>query len=152
MHQAQGLSLELSRTAPNAGDITSACAFTDQPTRAPRRYKRQNFYIRQRYFIWYTHRNMGRCYNQSCWLTIARLTKCGKNCMFEHCRHHRALLKKGSNAPNPCRKCGVGVQTESQLCKACGSNRVYQKLVYKERRARIIFTRVLAQLPCAVDN
>ena len=80
------------------------------------------------------------------WLLVGRITACGRSCMFEHCKHHRAQLRKGSKEPNPCRGCGVGTQSDSQLCRPCGSDRVQHKLQYKERQARIYFGKVIEEL------
>ena len=84
--------------------------------------------------------------NQCRWLMIGRIDSCGKNCVYKHCRQHRAQLRKITVEPKPCRKCGVGTQSESRLCKSCGANRVQHKRVYKEHQASLICAVVLYQL------
>ena len=83
--------------------------------------------------------------NQCCWLYFSGEC-CGKSCVFEHCKQHRAQIKKGATTPVPCRGCGRGVRSETHLCRACGSNRVHNKLVYKGKKARDNFQKVLAEL------
>lgn len=104
-------------------------------------------YFRKKYRIGISRVKIGPIgLKHCCWLTIGSLTPCEKSCCFEHHKVHRARIRKGAIDPKPCRRCGVEVQAEAHLSKGCGSDRVYHKLAYKERRTRKIFTSVLTQL------
>ena len=56
-----------------------------------------------------------------------------ESCINDLCSVQRAKIRNGSVLPIECRKCGVGVQTESKLCSKCGSNRIQHRLAYREK-------------------
>ena len=81
------------------------------------------------------------------WLIVSSPKQCGKSCIFEMCKQHRAQLRRRPNSePKLCRRCGVGTQSECQLCPSCGANRVSHLLANKEKRARRIHARLMREL------
>ena len=81
------------------------------------------------------------------WLILSNPKQCGKSCIFEMCKQHRAQLRRRPNSePKPCRRCGVGTQSECQLFPSCGANRVSHLLANKEKRARRIHARLMREL------
>ena len=81
-------------------------------------------------------RSKMKAQNTCAWITIGSLEPCSKPCVFEHCKVHRARLRRGAVLPKPCRECGVGTQSEAQLCGGCGSERIKYRLVSTEKRVR----------------
>ena len=59
----------------------------------------------------------------------------GRSCINEYCSAHRVKLKSGSVPAVPRRRRGVGVQTESRLCTAYGSDQIQHRLVYMVKQA-----------------
>jgi hypothetical protein len=88
-----------------------------------------------------TKRALKRCR----WLWIGESTLCSKPCMFEHCKQHRAQLRRGAVEPKPCRKCGIGTQSKVQLCVGCGQRAVTLACITTERRARSQYKKVLEE-------
>ena len=84
--------------------------------------------------------------NKCEWLKISTTERCGKSCTYEFCKVHRQAQRNGSKTPVPCRKCGVGTQSQAYLCRPCGAHRINQKLSYAEKKARRIFPFVLHEL------
>ncbi len=84
--------------------------------------------------------------NHCIWLLTGSRTRCEKSSIFEHCKHHHALLRKGSRETVPCHKCGVGTQAEVRLCKPSCAHRVGQKLIDTEKRTHRNFTKMLVEL------
>ena len=85
------------------------------------------------------------------WLIVSSPKQCGKSCIFEMCKQNRAQLRPRPNSePKPCRRCGVGTQSECQLCPSCGANRVSHLLANKEKRTRRIHVRLMRELELAV--
>ena len=84
--------------------------------------------------------------NKCLWLMNGRFELCGKPCVYELCKQHRAQLKRGQHQNFPCRNCGIGVISECRLCSSCGASRVQHKLVSTEKRARKVFSNVLREL------
>ena len=73
---------------------------------------------------------MPKAYNKCQWLTISSTNLCGKVCLAEYCKIHRALLRKRS-ITSPCRVCGVGVKNKMKACRKCG----YMGVWYQARKA-----------------
>ena len=65
---------------------------------------------------------------------------------------HRAMIRGGAIIHMQCRKCGVGVQTESKLCADCGSNKIHHRMVYKEIQARRTFGKLRINLLQSIKN
>ena len=81
------------------------------------------------------------------WHIVSSPKQCGKSCTFEMCKQHRAQLRRHPNSePQPCRRCGMGTQSECQLCPSCGANRVSHLLANKEKRARRTHARLMREL------
>ena len=59
---------------------------------------------------------------------------------------HLARIRKGSNISAPCRCCGKGVQSEIEVCRACGRDKIRHQHIALEKGARRQFDLVLAQL------
>ena len=91
-------------------------------------------------------RSKMKAQNTCAWITICSLEPCRKPCVFEHCKVHRARLRRGAVLSKPCRKCGVGTQSEAQLCGGCGSERVKYRLVSTEKRVREHFPNMMVEL------
>ena len=85
-------------------------------------------------------------HNRCDWLKVGEKELCGKSCCNQHCKVHRARLRKGSRIPVPCKSCGKGVQSEIQLCRACGRENVRYRLTVLEKVAKNQFDLVLRQL------
>ena len=73
---------------------------------------------------------MPKAYNKCQWLTMSSTYLCGKVCVAEYCKIHRALLRKGS-ITLPCRVCGAGVMNKQKVCCRCG----YMEVWYRARKA-----------------
>ena len=87
-----------------------------------------------------------RATNICAWLKVNSLAICGKSCVYEYCGTHRQQLRLGLKSPVPCRYCGVGTGSATLLCRPCGAQRIAQKLIDTEKRARRDFTVVLVEL------
>ena len=85
-------------------------------------------------------------HNNCAWLKVGELGTCGKSCCQTFCKVHLARIRKGSNIPAPCRCCGKGVQSEIEVCRACGRDKIRHQHIALEKRARRQFDLVLAQL------
>ncbi|MEW8689182.1 MAG: hypothetical protein AB2556_25450, partial [Candidatus Thiodiazotropha sp.] len=59
-------------------------------------------------------------FNNCAWLKVGELRTCGKSCIMTYCKVHLAKIRKGKKIPTPCRKYGKGVQSEIEICRACG--------------------------------
>ena len=90
-------------------------------------------------------RNMVRGENKCAWRYLKTVNTCGRSCINELCSIHRAKLRNGY-IPVICKKCGVGVQTESRLCRSCGSDKIQHRLVYREKQAKCKFKNVMTEL------
>ena len=66
--------------------------------------------------------------------------------MGVHCKVHRAQIRRGSVLPHPCRRCGVGTQSEAWLCKPCGMERGKKRLVRIEVQVRRRFPLLMSEL------
>ncbi len=87
-------------------------------------------------------------HNQCRWLMDGSLELCAKSCVFEHCGHHRAQIRKGSATPKPCRRCGRGVRSATGLCLGCGRHKVAQKLISIRVKAGKQYKKVVDELNC----
>jgi len=85
-------------------------------------------------------------YNCCAWLKVGELEVCGKSCCQQYYKVHLARLRKGSRTPVRCRSCGKGVQSEIQLCQACGQENVQRRHAVLEKVAKNQFVLVLRQL------
>ena len=84
------------------------------------------------------------------WTRVGDAALCGKSCCGTYCKNHLFKIRKGSKIPAPCRSCGRGVQSDIQLCRSCGRDKVRHRHISLEKRARDQFSLVLADL--AVRN
>ena len=80
------------------------------------------------------------------WLKVGETEVCAKSCCQKYCKIHLARIRKESKIPMPCRSCGKGIQSEIQLCRACGRDRVRHKHIALEKAAKTQFVLVLEQL------
>ena len=78
--------------------------------------------------------------NKCAWMAIGHSERYSKSCSNDYCGFHNVYTRRNTGMPKPCSGCGVGTQTQCQLCKSCGATRVSQKLRDTERRAWRIFT------------
>ena len=87
-------------------------------------------------------------YNACEWLVVHKLENCGNRCRGRLCGVHLAQLrKKPGTEPRPCRVCGRGTKSKSQLCgKVCGQDRVQKALRWAETRAKRLFPGVMNEL------
>ena len=85
-------------------------------------------------------------YNRCSWLKSGETEVCGKSCLWQYCKIHRAKIRKGCKVPVPCGSCGRGVQSDIPLCRDCGRGKVRHWHKAQERAARIVFGAVLEQL------
>ena len=85
-------------------------------------------------------------YNRCSWLKSGETEVCGKSCLWEYCKIHRAKIRKGCKVPVPCGSCGRGVQSDIPLCRDCGREKIRHWHKAQERAARIVFGSVLEQL------
>ena len=87
-------------------------------------------------------------YNTCEWLVVARLEKCGRQCVNNLCGIHRAQLRRRPvTEPYACRECGKGTKSASRLCsKACGSDRVQKTLRRAGRKAVRVYPKVMKEL------
>ena len=53
----------------------------------------------------------------------------GKNCVGPFCAQHNYQVKKGMNSRMLCRGCGIGVQADYRLCRACCGNALRPRLM-----------------------
>ncbi len=80
------------------------------------------------------------------WQNVGEMKICGERCIQEYCKVHLARIRKGRKIPVPCRSCGCGVQSEIQLCRNCGRDRIRSKHITLEKRAKEHYVLVMQQL------
>lgn len=85
-------------------------------------------------------------YDNCAWLKVGDRMTCGKSCMKTYCKFHLAKIRKGKKIPTPCRKCGKGVQSEIEICRACGRDKIRYRHMVLEKKARRQFNLVLCEL------
>ena len=85
-------------------------------------------------------------YNNCAWLKVGELEICGKSCCKKYCKFHLAKIRKGRKIPVPCRSCGKGVQSEIELCRACGRDKLRHQHIAMEKKSKRQFNLVLEQL------
>ena len=95
-----------------------------------------------------------REFNHCEWLIVGRTERCGKQCVNEYCRTHRAQLKrKPGSIPQPCRECGKGTKSETYLCStACGSDRVKKTLYRVEVKTRRLHKVLMEELSLSASR
>ena len=96
-------------------------------------------------YLRYTYCSM-KGHNICNWTRVGEIALCGKSCCGTYCKIHLFKIRKGSKIPAPCRSCGRGVQSDIQLCRACGRDKVRHQHIALEKRARHQFSLVLAKL------
>jgi hypothetical protein len=85
-------------------------------------------------------------FNICAWIKVGELATCDKSCCGTYCKIHLAKIRKGRQIPARCRSCGVGVQSDIQLCRDCGREKVRVRLLAKEKKARQYFQDVMREL------
>ena len=82
------------------------------------------------------------------WLLVGSIQCCKRLGVYDYCKIHRMRLRKLADhqPPLPCRRCCVGTQSETHLCKPCGAVRVQMKLVRTEVKARRLFILLMREL------
>ena len=96
-------------------------------------------------YLRYTYCSM-KGHNICNWTRVGEIELCGKSCCGTYCKIHLFKIRKGSKIPAPCISCGRGVQSDIQLCRACGRDKVRHQHIALEKRARHQFSLVLAKL------
>ena len=74
-------------------------------------------------------------HNNCAWLKVGELETCGKSCCKTYCKVHLARIRKGSKIPVPCRVCRKGVQSEIEVCRACGRDKLRHQQIALEKKA-----------------
>ena len=87
-------------------------------------------------------------YNACHWLIVGRSERCEKPCINDFCGIHRApLRRRPGTEPKPCRKCGRGTKSETQLCsKPCRSDHAKKDLQRTEAKVRRLHPVVMQEL------
>ena len=93
----------------------------------------------------YTYINM-KGHNNCAWLKVGELETCGKSCCKTYCKVHLARIRNGSKIPVPCRVCRKGVQSEIEVCRACGRDKLRHQQIALEKKTRRQFRLVLYEL------
>ena len=93
-----------------------------------------------------------RNYNTCAWLKIGTQDLCNKNCVKTYCKTHNYQINRGATCPRPCKKCGVGTNSESILCRPCGNAAAQMRLLRKEKEARRIYETVLVEILLKVNQ
>ena len=93
-------------------------------------------------------------YNACCWLIVGHSERCEKPCINEFCSIHRAqLCRRPRTELKPCRKCGRGTKSETQLCsKPCRSDHAKKALHRAEAKARRIHPMLMQKLLLAAHR
>ena len=89
--------------------------------------------------------NMIRGENKCAWRYLKTVNTCERSCINELCSIHRAKHRNWSIISVQCRKCEVGVQTESRLCRSHGSDKIQHRLVYREKQTKHKFKNVMTE-------
>ena len=85
--------------------------------------------------------------NNCIWLRISSTIYCNRFCYGIYCSSHSSVIRRfGRAVPVPCRLCGSGTKSATQLCVGFGAKIVAQKLIRVEQRAKKNFPCVLKQL------
>jgi hypothetical protein len=68
--------------------------------------------------------------NMPCqWLIKSTREYCPRPTKNNYCGQHAFTInQRGSKAPTPCKECGRGTNSNTQLCKYCGQNKTLSKL------------------------
>ena len=85
-------------------------------------------------------------HNACVWLRVAEVRICGRSCLQTYCKVHLAIIRKGREIPVPCRICGSGVQSDIELCRACGRDKIRQRHIRMEKIAKQWFKYVMKEL------
>ena len=87
-------------------------------------------------------------YNARRWLIVGRSEHYEKQCINDFCGIHRAQLRRRlGTEPKPCRKCGRGTKSETQLCsKPCRSDHAKKALHRAEAKARRLHPVLMQEL------
>ena len=83
------------------------------------------------------------------WLLLGSTQCCEKLGVYDYCQIHRMRLRKmgpDPHSPYPCRRCGVGTQSETRLCKHCGAEKVKKQLIRIEEKVRRLYPNVMSEL------
>ena len=96
-------------------------------------------------YLRYLHCNM-KGHNICDWTKVGERALCGKSCCGTYCKVHLSKIWQGRKIPVPCKSCGRGVQSDIQLCRTCGRDKVRHQHIALEKRVRHQFSLVLAQL------
>ena len=87
-------------------------------------------------------------YNACRWLIVGRSERCEKQSINDFCGIHRAQLRlRPGTEPKPCRECGRGTKSETQLCsKPCRSDHTKKALHRAETKARRLHPVLMQEL------
>ena len=93
-------------------------------------------------------------YNTFRWLIVGRSQRCEKPCINDFWGIHRAhLRRRPGTKPKPCRKCGRGTKSETQLCsKSCRSDHAKKALHRAETKARRLHPVLMQELLLAAHR
>ena len=80
------------------------------------------------------------------WIKVGETALCGKSFCGTYCKIHLEKFRKGSKIPVRCRSCGKGVQSDIQVFRDCGREKIRHRRLALERTAKNNFTLVLEQL------
>ena len=92
-------------------------------------------------------------YNACRWLSVGRSERCEKPCLNDFCGIHRAQLgRRPETEPMPCRKCGRGTKSETQLfSKPFHSDHAKKALHRAEAKARRLHPLSTASSPMRIS-
>ena len=66
--------------------------------------------------------------------------------MEEYCYAHRQLIRRGRPIPVPSRRCDIGTQSGTRLCKGCGQITANRLLLRIEAQAQMQYSIVIGEL------
>ena len=93
-------------------------------------------------------------YSACRWLIVGHSEHCEKPCINDFCGIHRAQIRRRPGTePKPCRKCGRGTKSETQLCsKPCQSDHAKKALHRAEAKARRLHPLLMQELLLAAHR
>ncbi len=84
-------------------------------------------------------------HNNCAWTKVGEAVLYGKSCCGTYCKVQLAKIRTGSRITMPCMTCDKGKQSEIQLCRACGRDKIRMRHLALEKRAKQQFSLVLSQ-------
>ena len=88
--------------------------------------------------IWSKYRTNQKDSKMPCkWLVKGTKEYCKHSTKNKYCGKHAYALRKGTTSPTPCKKCGNGTNSITELCIPCGQAKMGSSL-WRERKQAIV--------------